>query len=82
VDRVGATSLRGRAPATVPPEAATGIVEKAREEERAAKRTSPNKPLLMVAALRYLDTFVKTEGAWLFAERRLYVDRLEERALS
>jgi SnoaL-like domain len=37
---------------------------------------------LMVAALRYLDTFVKTEGAWLFAERLLYVDWLEDRALS
>jgi len=37
---------------------------------------------LMIAALRYDDTFVKTDGAWLFAERRLYVDWLEERALS
>ena len=37
---------------------------------------------LMVAALRYLDTFVKADGAWLFAERRLYVDWLEERMLS
>src|SRR6478672_8933434 len=37
---------------------------------------------LMIAALRYNDTFVKTDGAWLFAERRLYVDWLEERALS
>ena len=37
---------------------------------------------LMVASLRYLDTFVKTDGSWLFAERRLYVDWLEERALS
>ena len=37
---------------------------------------------LMVASLRYYDTFVKTEGAWLFAERLLYVDWLEERALS
>jgi ketosteroid isomerase-like protein len=37
---------------------------------------------LMVASLRYLDTFVKMDGAWLFAERRLYVDWLEERALS
>ena len=37
---------------------------------------------LLSAALRYLDTFVKLEGAWLFAERRLYVDWLEERALS
>src|SRR5579864_4095958 len=37
---------------------------------------------LMIAALRYADTFVKEDGAWLFAERRLYVDWLEERALS
>src|ERR1700732_4949391 len=34
---------------------------------------------LMVASLRYLDTFVKIDGSWLFAERRLYVDWLEER---
>jgi hypothetical protein len=37
---------------------------------------------LMVAALRYMDTFVKVDGAWLFAERRLYVDWLDERTLS
>jgi hypothetical protein len=37
---------------------------------------------LMVASLRYLDTFVKMDGVWLFAERRLYVDWLEERCLS
>ena len=37
---------------------------------------------LMLASLRYLDTFVKLEGAWLFAERLLYVDWTEERALS
>ena len=37
---------------------------------------------LMLASLRYLDTFAKTDGAWLFAERRLYVDWIEERALS
>jgi ketosteroid isomerase-like protein len=37
---------------------------------------------LMLASLRYLDTFVKIDGAWLFAERRLYVDWLEERALA
>lgn len=40
------------------------------------------KRCLMVASLRYLDTFVKMDGAWLFSERRLYVDWLEERALS
>jgi hypothetical protein len=37
---------------------------------------------LMLASLRYLDTFAKTDGAWLFAERLLYVDWLEERSLS
>jgi hypothetical protein len=37
---------------------------------------------LMLASLRYLDTFVKVDGEWLFAERKLYVDWLEERALS
>jgi ketosteroid isomerase-like protein len=37
---------------------------------------------LMIAALRYYDTFVKADGAWLFAERLLYVDWIEERALS
>jgi hypothetical protein len=37
---------------------------------------------LMIAALRYTDTFVKMEGAWLFAERQLYVDWLEQRELS
>ena len=37
---------------------------------------------LMIASLRYLDTFVKIDDAWLFSERRLYVDWIEERALS
>src|SRR5260221_1379878 len=37
---------------------------------------------LMIAALRYDDTFVKNDGAWLFAERKLYVDWIEERDLS
>ena len=37
---------------------------------------------LMVASLRYLDTFAKIDGAWLFAERVLYVDWVDERALS
>jgi hypothetical protein len=37
---------------------------------------------LMVASLRYLDTFVKRDGVWPFAERRLYVDWVEERTLS
>jgi ketosteroid isomerase-like protein len=37
---------------------------------------------LMIAALRYDDTFVKQDGAWLFAERLLYVNWIEERILS
>jgi len=37
---------------------------------------------LMLASLRYLDSFVKLDSRWLFSERLLYVDWLEERALS
>jgi hypothetical protein len=37
---------------------------------------------LMIAALHYTDTFVKMDGTWLFAERKLYVDWLEQRELS
>ena len=35
----------------------------------------------MIAALRYADTYAKEGDAWLFAERLLYVDWLEERSL-
>ena len=35
----------------------------------------------MNASLRYLDTFVKIEGNWLFSERLLYVDWVDERPL-
>jgi hypothetical protein len=37
---------------------------------------------LMLASLRYLDTLVKVDGVWLFSERLLYVDWIEERLLS
>jgi len=37
---------------------------------------------LMLASLRYHDTFVKRDGSWLFAERLLYVDWMEERSLA
>jgi ketosteroid isomerase-like protein len=40
------------------------------------------KRCLMIASLRYLDTFVKMEGGWRFAERLLYVDWIDERAMS
>jgi hypothetical protein len=33
---------------------------------------------LMLASLRYHDSFVKIDGGWLFAERLLYVDWVEQ----
>lgn len=36
---------------------------------------------LMVASIRYLDTFVKRDGRWLVSERRLMVDWIETRSL-
>ena len=43
---------------------------------------SGGKRRIMIASLRYYDKFVKAEGKWLFAERLLYVDWVDERALS
>jgi SnoaL-like protein len=34
---------------------------------------------IMIAALRYLDTFAKIEGGWFFAERKLVLDWSETR---
>jgi hypothetical protein len=34
---------------------------------------------MMIAYLRYLDVFVKLDGAWYFEERRLVVDWSEIR---
>jgi ketosteroid isomerase-like protein len=34
---------------------------------------------LMVASIRYLDTFVKQDGTWLFTERRLMVNWTDTR---
>jgi ketosteroid isomerase-like protein len=34
---------------------------------------------LMIASIRYLDEFVKHDGRWMFAERRLMVDWTETR---
>jgi SnoaL-like domain len=36
---------------------------------------------LMLASLRYADTFTKVDGTWLFSERRLYVDWVDNREL-
>ena len=41
-----------------------------------------SKRKVMIAMLRYNDSFVKPNGEWLFSERLLYVDWIEERALN
>jgi hypothetical protein len=41
--------------------------------------TEDDERKLVLAFLRYGDTFVKIDGAWLFAERNLYVDWIETR---
>ena len=38
------------------------------------------KRMLTVASIRYLDTFSKENGAWLFAERKLMVDWTDTRS--
>ncbi|MGH1517029.1 nuclear transport factor 2 family protein [Chryseobacterium sp. JK1] len=37
------------------------------------------KQKLMVAAIKYHDTYIKQNGKWLFAERKLLVDWIENR---
>jgi hypothetical protein len=43
--------------------------------------TEDGRRKIMIASLRYLDTFSKIEGAWYFAERNLIVDWSETRDL-
>ena len=37
---------------------------------------------IMIASIRYEDTFTKSDGTWLFSERRLYVDWIDTRPIS
>jgi hypothetical protein len=41
--------------------------------------TTPSIVELMIASLRYLDTFAKIDGSWYFAERKLVLDWSETR---
>jgi hypothetical protein len=43
--------------------------------------TEAGRRKVMIASLRYLDTFAKIEGAWYFAERTLILDWSETRDL-
>jgi hypothetical protein len=36
-------------------------------------------PMIMIAGIRYYDTMIKQDGAWLFAERKLKVCWIENR---
>jgi ketosteroid isomerase-like protein len=38
--------------------------------------------MIMIASLRYLDTFAKTDGRWYFAERKLILDWSETRSMT
>jgi hypothetical protein len=44
--------------------------------------TEDGTPKIMIASLRYLDSFTKLEGRWYFAERKLIVDWSETRAMN
>ena len=44
--------------------------------------TAAGQRTIMIASLRYLDTFAKIDGAWYFAERNLILDWSESRAVS
>jgi hypothetical protein len=37
---------------------------------------------IMIASIRYEGTFTKSDGTWLFSERRLYVDWTDTRPIS
>jgi ketosteroid isomerase-like protein len=45
-------------------------------------QVADGKRSLMVASIRYLDSFIKTNGKWLFSERKLMVDWTETRAIT
>jgi hypothetical protein len=44
--------------------------------------TTADQRKIMIASLRYLDTFTKIDGAWYFAERNLILDWSETRPSS
>ena len=69
------THFNGQSTVTLQGDRATGesytIAHHVFTEESARK--------IMIASLRYLDTFAKIDGAWYFSERNLIVDWSETR---
>jgi hypothetical protein len=72
------THFNGQSTVTLDGERATGesytIAHHVYTEDGARK--------IMIASLRYLDTFAKIDGGWYFAERKLILDWTETRSIS
>ena len=72
------THFNGQSTVTIDGDRATGesytIAHHIFSEEGARK--------IMVASLRYLDTFAKRDGRWFFSERKLILDWSETRAMA
>ena len=45
-------------------------------------RTARPERSLMIASTRYLHTFARHDGTWLFSQRKLIVDWIETRTLA
>ena len=70
-----ATHLNGQSTVTIDGDLATG------ESYTIAHHlfTEDGERKIMIASLRYLDTFAKIDGKWYFAERKLLIDWSETR---
>ena len=79
LNRYGATThFNGQSNVTISGAAATG------ESYCLAHHVSVegDERTIMIASIRYEDTFTKSDGTWLFSERRLYVDWTDTRPIS
>jgi hypothetical protein len=72
------THFNGQSTVTIEGERATG------ESYTIAHHlfSEDGKRMIMIASLRYLDTFAKIDGSWYFAERKLVLDWSETRQSS
>jgi ketosteroid isomerase-like protein len=75
---IATTHFKGQSTVTISGAAATG------ESYCLAHHVSEegNERTIMIASIRYEDTFAKVAGTWLLSERRLYVDWTDTRPIS
>jgi SnoaL-like domain len=75
---VATTHFNGQSTVTISGDAATG------ESYCLAHHVSVegDERTVMIASIRYEDTFAKVDGTWLFSERRLYVDWTDTHPIS